>query len=260
MRRNPILAYRTFRPPHLLSEALREFLGTAAGCDFTSLTSLFPTQWQAVVMGGLLRDLLFDRLLRTDMKPADMDLVIFGANSIDEIRSKLERMTHSTNAFGGAKCQLRPNGIVFDVWRVEDHTNMAMASKPHTIEQLLRHNLLDVDAILWDPATNCLHDCGCLHAIEAGRIGLMGLEGIAQEFLAAQVAHVLVIAFKTKLPLSDGVRSFIANASAQCRPTDVEKTLERKLPHLAPQIETFWNDLLSGGTEGCPTPTRTVGR
>jgi len=251
-------AYRTFRPPQVLSEILRKFLGTEAGRDFTSLTGLFSAPWKAVVMGGLLRDLLLNRLLRMDAKPADIDLVIFGANSIDEIRSKLERMTHSTNAFGGVKCQLRPNGMVFDLWRVEDHTNMAMASKPHTIEQLLRHNLLDVDAILWDPVTDCLHDYGCLEAINTGRIGLMGPEGIAQEFLATQVAHVLMIAFKTGFSLSDDVRSFVANASAHCRPIDIERTLERKLPHLAAQIEKFWSDILSGGTERCPAPMRTV--
>ena len=40
-------------------------------------------------MGGLLRDLLLERVLRIDAKPADIDVVIFGANSISEIRAKL---------------------------------------------------------------------------------------------------------------------------------------------------------------------------
>jgi len=207
-------------------------------------------------MGGLLRDLLLDRLLGIKPKPADMDVVIFGADSIGEIKSKLRKTIHSTNAFGGVKCQLRANGLTFDIWRVEDHTNMAIAPKPHTIEQLLRHNLLDVDAILWDPATDYLHDGGCLKAIRARRIGFVGLEGISDEFPASQLAHVLMIAFKTGFTVSKEVRSFIAKASARCRTVDVEKTLERKLPHDAAQIELFWNDLLSGGTQRCPAPTR----
>jgi hypothetical protein len=251
-------AYRIFPSPHLLTEGMYEFLASKAGRDFALLTSFFPAEWKAVVMGGLLRDLLLDRGLKIDTKPSDVDLVIFGANSIDEIRSKLSNTIHSTNAFGGVKCQLHPDGMVFDLWRVEDHTNMALAPKPHTIEQLLRHNLLNIDAILWDPATDCLHDCGCLIAVETGRIGMIGPEGISREFLATQVAHVLVIAFKTNLPLSDEVRSFVTNASAHCRLIDIERTLERKLPQVAAQIEVFWNGLLSGGTQTCPGSTRTV--
>src|SRR6266852_1155245 len=178
-------------------------------------------------------------------------MVITGASSIDDIKKILGKVIRSTNAFGGVKCRLRPQGIVFDLWRVEDHTNMALAPKPYSIEQILRHNLLDVDAILWDVAAGSLHDCGCLSAIKAQRIGLMGAEGISREFLATQVAHVLVVAFKTNFKLSDDLRSFVADASARCQSGDVERALERKLPQAVAQIELFWNDLLSGGTQRC---------
>jgi hypothetical protein len=251
-------AYHTFRPPHVLSTGLHEFLRTEAGCDFKSLTGLFPAEWKAVVMGGRLRDLLLDHILESRAKPADVDIVIFGANSIDEIKRKLGTATCSTNAFGGVKCQLRPGGMVFDIWRVEDHTNMTKASKPHTIEQLLRHNLLDVDAILWEPEIDRLHDYGCMKAIETERIGLMGPDGISQEFLIAQLVHVLAIAFKTGFALSDDVRSFVTNASARCRPADIIAALERRLPQAATQIELLLNDLLSGGTQRCPASTRAV--
>jgi hypothetical protein len=250
--------YRTFRAPHLLSQQLREFLATDAGNDFKSLVDLFPPEWNVVVMGGLLRDLLFQKILGAETQPADVDIVVCGANSIDEIRGKLGDVIQSPNAFGGVKCQLQPNGMVFDLWRIEDQTNMAEEPRPHDLERLLRHNLLDVDAILWDPASDELHDCGCLTAIENRRIGMMGREGISEKFLASQVAHVLVIAFKTKFTLAEDARSFVATASAQCRPAEIEQILKRKLPRDAAQIEAFWNDLLSGGTQGCPAPTRTV--
>jgi hypothetical protein len=253
-----MLAYCEFRPPHLLSQELREFLATDAGRDLTLLLSLFPEGWKGMVMGGLLRDMLMQKILKLEQTRTDVDMVISGADSIDEIKDKLGTVIRSTNAFGGVKCQLRPNGTVFDLWRVEDHTNMARARKPHSIEQILRHNLLDVDAILWDAATDCLHDCGCVRAIEARRIGLMGAEGISREFLATQVAHVLVVAFKTNFTLSDELRSFVADASARCRPSDIEKAIERKLPQATAQVELFWNDLLSGGTQRCPAPTRAV--
>jgi hypothetical protein len=253
-----MIPYRALSPPHLLTKPLRKFLQTEAGRDLKSLTALFPAQWKVFVMGGLLRDLLLEIVPKSDIKPADADLVIFGANSIDAIRRALGSVNQSTNSFGGAKCQIRPHGLVFDIWRVEDHTNMASAAKPHTIEQLLRHNLLDVDAILWDPTTGCLHDCGCLDAIAAGRIGLMGREGISEKFIAVQVAHVLVVAYKTNFKLSEKVRAFVASASRRCAPGDIEQIIERKLPHAGVQIEAFWKDILRGGVQECPTPTRTL--
>jgi hypothetical protein len=207
-------------------------------------------------MGGLLRDMLLERILKIEARPADIDLVIWGASSIEEIQRRLGSATLSTNAFGGVKCRLRPSGLVFDLWRVEDHTNMARASKPHTVEQLLRHNLLDVDAILWDPKTDRLHDCGCLQAITAGRIGLESREGISQEVVAAQVAHVLVVAYKTNFPLSEDVRLFVSEASQRCALTEVETIIERKVPHAAGPIVTFWRDILRGGTQECPIPMR----
>jgi hypothetical protein len=251
-----MIEYRTFRPIHVLTEPLHKFLRTEGGHDFRSLSALFPLSWKVFVMGGFLRDLLLEGVPKNAPK-ADVDLVISGAHSIGEIRNSLGTVNQSTNAFGGVKCQIRPKGLVFDLWRVEDHTNITSAPEPHTIEQLLRHNLLDVDAILWEPVAECLHDCGCLNALAAGRVGLMGREGISDKFIAAQVAHVLVVAYKTNFTLSEEVRDFIATSSQRCAAGEIERILERKVPYAAVQIETFWTDILSGDVQACPAPTRT---
>jgi hypothetical protein len=251
-----MIHYRTFAPIHLLTEPLREFLRTEAGQDFKSLTGSFPRNWKVFVMGGFLRDLLLDGIPKNIAKPADLDLVISGAHSPDEIRNVLGNINQSTNAFGGVKCRFRPKGLVFDLWRIEDHTNMALAPKPHTIEQLLRYNLLDVDAILWEPVTGCLHDCGCLDAIAAERIGLMGRKGVSEKFIAAQVAHVLMVGYKTNFTLSEEVRDFVANSSRCGATGEIERILERKIPYAAVEIEEFWKCILSGGVQACPAPTR----
>jgi hypothetical protein len=239
-----------------LTDALRDFQRTPAGRDFRNLIGFFPPEWRPFVMGGLLRDLLLERVLQIEAKPADIDIVIFGAASVHEIRGKVGNTVLSKNAFGGVKCRLRPSGPLFDLWRAEDHTKMAGTPKPHTIEQLLRHNLLDIDAILWDPKTDRLHDCGCLKAITAERIGLQGHQGVSETVVAPQIAHVLTVAYKTNFPLSDEVRSFVASASRRCAPAEVETILERKIPHAAGALELFWKDILSGGTQECPTPAR----
>jgi hypothetical protein len=148
--------------------------------------------------------------------------------------------------------------MIFDLWRIEDHANMATARKPHTIEQLLKHNLLDIDALVWDPALGTLHNYGALEALGAGRIGLAGRKGKSAKFAAAQVAHVLTASYKTSFPLSDNARAFVVEASRKCVPADVEAILSRKIPHAAVQIEIFWKDILGGGVLECPTPMRAV--
>jgi hypothetical protein len=245
-----------FRPPHVLSDALRDFLTTQPGRDLRTVLTLLPAQWNAYVMGGLLRDLLLERALHIRAKPSDIDVVIFGAESVEDVRSKLGSAILATNSFGGVKCRLRSSGLVFDLWRAEDHTNMASARKPLTIEQLLQHNLLDIDAILWDPKTDRLHDGGCLKAIIAERIGLQGQEGISQTVVAAQIVHVLTVAYKTNFPLTDDLRRFIVAASQRCPAHDVEDILDRKIPHAAAQLKAFWQDILQGGAQQCPTPAR----
>ena len=207
-------------------------------------------------MGGLLRDLLLERVLRIGAKPSDIDIVIFGAESVQDIRNTLGAAILSTNALGGVKCRLRPTGLVFDLWRVEDHTNMLHAPKPHTIEQVLRHNLLDIDAILWDPAKDWLHDAGCLKAITAERIGLQGPQGISETAAATQIVHILTVAYKTSFPLSLDVRSFVVAASRRCPAAEVENILERKVPQAAAELKIFWQDILHGGSQECPTPAR----
>src|SRR5436305_10279410 len=108
--------YRTFRPPHVLTDSLRDFQRTQAGRDFRSVLGFLPQEWSAFVMGGLLRDLLLERIQGIEARPGDIDIVVFGAASIHEIQSKLGSTRLSTNAFGGVKCKLRPNGILFDLW------------------------------------------------------------------------------------------------------------------------------------------------
>jgi len=108
-------------------------------------------------------------ILGVETQPADIDIVVCGARSLDEIKSKLGSAIQSTYAFGGVSCQLRTGGMVFDLWRIEDHTNMAGEPQTHDLEQSLRHNVLEVEAILWDPASDALQDCslsGCIGRIK----------------------------------------------------------------------------------------------
>jgi hypothetical protein len=160
-------------------------------------------------MGGALRNLLLKCMRGLLLDNRDLDLVIDGAGSADELRAAVRDYWLQRNDFGGVKCRVRPDGVVFDIWRIEDHVNMCSSESPHAIEELLRHNLLDVDAVVLELQTGVLHDGGCLAAIESGVIDLVGPEGVSQEFPAAQVAHIILVACKTRFELSNECRLFV---------------------------------------------------
>lgn len=226
-----------------------------AGHDFAQLCDLFPPAWKLYVLGGVVRNLMLLHLRGINVEPADADLVIDGAKSMEALHARLGAFYLSANEFGGAKCRMRPDGVIFDVWRIDDHTNIATEETPHTIEQLLRHNLLDIDAIVWDPVTDSLHDCGCMGAIENGCIDLMGDEGRSPTHLAAQAAHVLVVAYKTGLPISDRAREFLQTASETNERMDLLRISKRKLPEASGEIDNFLEELLSGAVRLWPTRT-----
>ncbi len=247
-------SYQVLRTPHLLSEPLQLFLRTDSGQDFQRASGLFPTTWKTYVMGGFPRDLLLKEIRGMDLKPADIDLVIQGAGSMNEIKECLGASYVSANTFGGAKCRFRLAGPSFDIWRIEDHTNMSAEPRPHTVEQLLHHNLLDVDAVLWDPGDGSLHDCGCRDAIAAGCIALMGKQGISLQFRSAQVAHALLQAFKTGFQITGELSRFIADAYQDSTRAEVLNVIMRKLPQAIDAIESSWKDIIRGGIRPCPTP------
>ena len=247
--------YSVFSPPHLLTEALKKLMKSELGHDFARLSGLFPHNWRAYVMGGVIRNSMLEQMRGIKLVPADADLVVDGASSIEALRARLGPFYLSANEFGGAKCRVRPRGAVFDVWRIEDHTNMAAAARPHTIEQLVRHNLLDIDAIVWDPRTDCLHDCGCQAAIEAGCIDLMGQEGISPNFLVAHAAHVIVVAYKTGLPISDRALDLVKSVCDAGERPNVLRSSERKLPEAANAIDAFLDELLKGAVRLWPSRT-----
>lgn len=207
-------------------------------------------------MGGMVRNLMLERMRGIEVAPADADLVVDGASSTEALRSRLDPFYLSANEFGGAKCHVRPHGTVFDVWRIEDHTNMALAARPHTVEQLLRHNLLDIDAIVWEPRTDCLHDCGCRAAIETGCIDLMGEAGISPRFLAAHASHIIVVAYKTALPISDRALDFVKSVCDIGERPNVIRSSLRKLPEAANAIDAFLDELLKGAVRLWPSATK----
>ena len=229
----------------MLSSPLDSFLSNGKGDDLSLLRANFPKGWCLYIMGGILRNLLLEELRELRLGNRDIDLVVDGAKSSRELHDKVKRYCIRQNEFGGAKCKVSSTGVIFDVWRIEDHVGMSSAPEPHTVEQLLRHNLLDVDAILLDLQTGDLYDYGCLAAIKEGHISLLGNDGISKDFAAAQAAHIILIALKTGFELSSDalelVREICETSHAK---SDVIRIVQRKMPEAAAQIEEFLRALL----------------
>jgi hypothetical protein len=196
-------------------------------------------------MGGVLRNLLLQCLRGLSLENRDLDLVIDGAGSADDLRAAVKDYSPHQNDFGGVKCRVRPDGVVFDIWRIEDHVNMSFSESPHAIEELLQHNLLDIDAVVFDLQTGALHDGGCLVAIERGVVDLLGPEGISQQFPAAQAAHIVLIGHKTTFELSHDCRRFVSErVSNPAIRNQVLQILTRKLESDSAHAEELLDSLV----------------
>jgi len=196
-------------------------------------------------MGGVLRNLLLQCMRGLSLPNRDLDLVVGGAASADELRAAVEDYSPHRNDFGGVKCRVRPDGLVFDIWRIEDHVNMSLEEEPASITELLNHNLIDIDAVLLDLETDTLHDAGCLAAIERGVIDLQGTAGISKNFAAAQVAHIVLVARKTGFEVSHNAELFIRERlRIASNRADVVAIMARKLQTEPTHAEEALNSLL----------------
>jgi hypothetical protein len=225
---------------------LDHFFSGQVGVDFERLRKCFPDTWDVYVLGGIIRNLLLNELRGIELENGDVDVVINGAATTGDLQSKIQDFIVRQNEFGGAKCRLSYEGLLFDVWRLDDHVSLSITPGPHTLLHLLQHNVIDVDAVVWEPKTDLLHDYGCIRAIRRGRIELIK-DGIACDFAPAQVAHILIVAAKTGFELSQEAANFIRDVcSDNQKQTEVAKVLRRKAPDIVSPLEKLLPKLLEG--------------
>lgn len=219
-----------FRAPHFLTDAFDQFFTGSVGDDFLRVLAHIPAAYETYIVGGVVRDLLLDQIRMIKKPGGDIDLVIKGATDSKDLQSSFRDFDFRVNRMGGIKFRVRPQGTIFDVWRIEDHINLSSAGPPFTIERLLRHFLLDVDAVLWDTETGDLYDYGCLRAIQAGEIDLVGPEGISPVRAQVQAAHILLIAYSTGFRLSANARDYVRKILRSGNREEVYAVFQEKQP------------------------------
>lgn len=234
-----------FRAPHFLTHALERFFTGPVGEDCRRVLGQFPRAHDTYVVGGVVRDLLLEHLRKIDKPIGDIDLVIKGVASKEELHSLLHGFDFRANRMGGIKFRVRPKGLLFDVWRIEDHVNLSSSGPPYTIERLLHHFLLDIDAVVWDPQTGNLYDYGCLHATQAGQIDLVGPEGISPALAPVQAAHIILIKYGTGFSLSASARDLVRKAWWSKEQEEVLAVLREKQPGAMQALSQLVQELLA---------------
>jgi hypothetical protein len=229
--------FQTLTPPHLLTKSLESFFGGEKQKDFFRLVANFPGTWDVYVMGGLLRNMLLRKLRGLELAGHDVDLVVIGATSRQQLLDGVGEMYVSRNHFGGAKCRGPATGLILDVWRAENHVGMTETTTRPTVERLLQHNLLDVDAIAWNCRTGLLHEYGAFAAIDRAKIDLLP-QGVSKSFAGEQVAHLLIVALNTGFSLSDDAQAFVRGVSREKRgKQQIIQVLRRKAPDAVDRLE-----------------------
>jgi hypothetical protein len=219
----------TLRAPHLLTRALDRFFTGPMGEDFRRVLGSLPSVYETYVVGGVVRDLLLGQLRMIHKPIRDIDLVVQGAPDREVLEHLLSDFNFRTNRMGGLKFRASSEGVYFDLWRIEDQVELSSSSgPPYTVEQLLRHFLLDIDAVAWNPRTGDLYDYGCLRAITAGAIDLVGAEGISVSRASVQAAHILLISYDTGFTVSKQARELVRETWRSGKQEEVLAVLEDK--------------------------------
>src|SRR5437870_925137 len=115
-----LVSVSTYRSLHFLTPDLQQFMASPHGRAWRQITTLLPTSWQCVLIGGVLTDLAIARRLNRPVVVNDIDLLVLGAPTRLSIGQALQPVHPQLNHHHGWKIKL-PNSPTIDLWRIEDH-------------------------------------------------------------------------------------------------------------------------------------------
>src|ERR1700733_11911919 len=129
----------------MLRERLNRFLSNHEDWKIPlrkALSRIGDNSWNAVVFGGVLRDLT---LFGNSEVPRDVDIVVADTNARD-LERVFEDLIHERNRFGGLR--LRTTGWMIDIWALRDTWAFREHLKePASFDNLVQTTFLNVEAV-----------------------------------------------------------------------------------------------------------------
>lgn len=178
------------------------------------VTTRLPAPAQTLVFGGVLRNSVLSEILHKPFPVRDLDFVVFGLATDEELYRAFALEQPRRNSFGGAK--LSVSGITVDVWRAE--LELRIAGQPPqvtNIEDFLKCVTLTTDAVLYDPPTATLYEQGFLNAMSQRMIDLGADSLWVSPWKPYHLAHLAYVHRLTGFRISDRARACAREAASQ---------------------------------------------
>lgn len=182
---------------------------------------------RAMLQGGILRDAALQLVLGRDVRSHDVDFVVFGVPSEEDLRRCFSRDSARSNTFGGVK--LTYSGLSIDIWRAELQLRCAASSAPEAdIHSLLNCVTLTPDAVLFDPVSGELAEAGFLDALNHREMRLGRDSRWVRPWAAYHLAHLAHVYEKTGFRLHDEILERVRAVAADDLVEEARAYLARK--------------------------------
>lgn len=174
----------------------------AAGFGRLDLIKVLSIFGKVYVQGGAVRDCALRVLESIPAVSRDVDIVVEGYRSREELYKALIDYDPVPNSFGNPK--VTHNGIEFDIWRLEDNFGA------RSIGEMLEMVTTTLDAIAYDIKESKLIDTQCIASVRQHTVDLTPLSQWCHQHAAHNIAHIAKVAGKTGYELSTRTRKTIA--------------------------------------------------
>lgn len=198
----------------LLNLLVRMFMPDAAELAFPTIADCLRPPAQAFVFGGVLRNAVLARVLQKQFSIRDVDYVVFGLASDDELYDAFTVWHPKRNSFGGLKIDI--GNVTVDVWRAELEQIIAgLPPRPAEPEDFLHCVTLTTDAVLFDPRTPIVYEQQFVRAITERTIDVGRDSRWIDPWVPYHLAHLAYVRQLTGFRLSVGAAARVrASASA----------------------------------------------
>jgi len=119
---------------------------------------------EVMVQGGFLRNAVLATHFGIMVPARDLDFVVRGLGSDDELVALFERDEPQRTSFGGVKLEV--GGVGVDIWRTQLQMQVAgREPKDDPVSEVLQYVTLTTDAVGYDIVAETLHERGFLEAM-----------------------------------------------------------------------------------------------
>ncbi len=208
------------RQPAKLRSAIEAVIAKRMYRDLIeAVATRFHHPTRVMIEGGVLRNAALAFSLQRDIPNNDIDFVVFGLSSDDELAHHFRDVPYVLTTFGGLKLQLGRRHV--DIWRAELQMKVAgVRSRIGSIDDFLQAITLTTDAVVYEIQTGELHECGFYRAINLREIDIGARSRWSPRWAPYHLAHLAYVhhltGFQVSSPGLARVRSIASPSAIKC--------------------------------------------